>query len=161
MVLTDHFPYLVELAVTLDVKYWTADIVNFRSSRDIRTIIVENRVFVPAYLFRQANLTVQLNQNTLSITENKFRYLKNLDILNSFRRGFLDYFEKLDQETMNLLGDIILNEKGDTTVLLELLDALTDNAKHNNVDSLSIIIDKPDGFTVAISCSESYSNAPR
>ena len=128
-------------------------------SNNASAIILENRVYVPAYLFRQANLTVQLNNNTLSLSENKTKYFKNLDILNSFRRGYMDYFEELDQETMNLLGHIILAEKVDTTVVLGLLDALTDNAKHTGIDSLSIIIDRPDGFSHTISCSESYSNA--
>ena len=128
-------------------------------SNNASAIILENRVYVPAYLFRQANLTVQLNNNILSLSESKTKYIKNLDILNGFRRGYMDYFEELDQETMNLLGHIILAEKVDTTVVLGLLDALSDNAKHTGTDSLSIIIDRPDGFSQTISCSESYRNA--
>ncbi|SFS76668.1 hypothetical protein SAMN05428962_2734 [Paenibacillus sp. BC26] len=129
------------------------------TSLDAVPRIIDSRVYIPASLLQQAYIQVQLNKKTLSLNDTKTKYVKNLEILNSFRLGFLDYFDQLDQETVNVLTHVITKEEVDTTRLLGLLEILKENAKHPGVNGLAIIIDTPDGFTHTLDCAEQYNNA--
>ncbi|MNV62938.1 hypothetical protein D3C71_1555070 [compost metagenome] len=109
-----------------------------------------DRIYVPIYLFRQANFSVQLTNNTLMIKDNRAKYLENLNLLNQFQRDFTNTYNEFDQETMNILGKIILKEPLDTTKIQESLDSVDKAINSFDELKLAIIFDRPDDiFTYA------------
>ncbi|MNO88803.1 hypothetical protein D3C76_802690 [compost metagenome] len=128
-------------------------------SKNGSAVMLDNRVYIPAYLLRQANLSIQLNNNILEITDNKNKYVRNLSILNTFRRGYMDSFTQLDNEVLSLMEKVILKEDINTAPLLDLLDSVERNAAGFDYSQLAIINDRPDGLSHAVRSSESYKEA--
>lgn len=109
-----------------------------------------DRIYVPIYLFRQANFSVQLTNNTLTIKDNRSKYLNNLNILDRFQRDFTNTYNEFDQETLNVLGKIILKEPVDTTKLQESVDSVEKAINRFDELHLAYIVDRPNGiFTYA------------
>ncbi len=129
------------------------------SSNDT-AVVLNNRVYVPAYLLRQAKLTVQLNNNTLSIIDSKTKYINNLHILNKFQTDYFDSFAETDKEALRLLGNIILKERVDSTKIEQLIASAENGIKEFDDTSLAIIGDRPDNLLSEASLSaESYRKA--
>lgn len=120
---------------------------------------LDNRVYVPVYLLRQAELSVNLNKNTLSITDNKTKYISNLNILNNFRMSYFNTFEELEKEVFSLLGDISLDKDIDFTNLNRLLKEGEINANSFKSSELTIIIDNPVNISQSVSSIQHYKEA--
>lgn len=109
-----------------------------------------DRIYVPIYLFRQANFSVQLTNHTLTIKDNRSKYITNLSILDRFQRDFTSSYNEFDEESLNILGKILLKEPVDTTKLQESVDSVDKAINSFDELHLAYIIDRPDEiFTYA------------
>ncbi|RUT31776.1 hypothetical protein EJP77_10340 [Paenibacillus zeisoli] len=109
-----------------------------------------DRIYVPAYLLRQANFSVQLTNQTLTIRDNRFKYLTNLSILDRLQRDFTSSYNEFDEESLNILGKILLKEPVNTTKLQESVDAVDKAINSFDELHLAYIVDRPDEiFTFA------------
>lgn len=121
--------------------------------------IINNRIYVPVYLLREADFSVQYKNMTLTIFDKKEKFIGNLNTLNRFNSTYLSNFLKLDQEAFDVLGKILLEENADYRSLTELLSDVKSDAKSFDYETYTIVSDTNYLFLDAPTSVEEYSKA--
>ncbi|AHV98913.1 hypothetical protein [Paenibacillus sabinae] len=138
--------------------YWGKEELNQTSGKPL---IINNRLYVPVYLLKQANISVYKQDNSWYLSDNRKKYINNLYLLDLYRRGFMDSINELDKESLNILGDVLLNKNVDGSKLKELINEAQTSTResYKYIDKLAIIGDKPEGFLQSLTCAENYNIA--
>ncbi|WP_337031516.1 hypothetical protein [Paenibacillus illinoisensis] len=89
---------------------------------DAEAKMINNHVYVPASMFREAGFSVEYNNSTIKMVDKNLVYFRNLELLNAFHYTYINHFEKIDQEITNILGNILLEQEVNMTKLTELVD---------------------------------------
>lgn len=73
----------------------------------------------------------------------------------------MDSINELDKESLNILGDVLLNKNVDGSKLKELINEAQTSTResYKYIDKLAIIGDKPEGFLQSLTCAENYNIA--
>ncbi|MBO2944337.1 hypothetical protein JJQ72_10195 [Paenibacillus sp. F411] len=121
--------------------------------------IINNRVYVPLYVLREANLNVQFKNSIVSISNKKDNYVGNLNSLNLFNATYMTYLSEMDQESLTLLGKIVLGEEADVKRLQELTTQVKANASFNENYTFTKVGDEELFTLEARSSIESYEKA--
>lgn len=109
--------------------------------------MINNRVYVPASIFRDAGFSVEYKKSKLTMINKNLLYIQNLDVLNAFHYTFINNFERIDHEISNILGNLLLEKDVDTTKLSELVKTVDldsnsfDNANFTPVGDYSSSFD--------------------
>lgn len=90
--------------------------------------IIDNRVYIPATVLRNARFSVEYKNSTLHLVNSYFHYTKNLMEMHVFNHVFTTRFNKIDQEVVNILGKVILEEPVDFSKLQEFIEETESNA---------------------------------
>ncbi|MGE7828489.1 hypothetical protein [Paenibacillus sp. NPDC093718] len=141
---------------TIKVLYNTKELLP-KSGEEAK--ILNNRVYVPVYLLREAGFSVNYKNSVLSLFDQKEKYISNLNILNRFNSTFIANFTKMDQEAFNILGKIILEEKIDSNSLKELLQTSQIDSKSFDYKSYTNVTDSSYVFLDATTSVDEYSKA--
>lgn len=122
-------------------------------------IMMNNRIYVPVYLLREANFSVQYKNRILSIFDKKEKFIGNLNTLNRFNYTFITNFAKLDQEAFDVLGKIILEESVDSKSLTDLLSTVRTDATSFDYETYTLVSETTYLFLDAPASVDEYSKA--
>lgn len=83
--------------------------------------MIDGRVYIPANIFRGARFSVEYKNSTLHLVNSYFLYTRNLMGMHVFNHVFTTRFNKIDQEVVNILGNVILEEPVDFSKLQQFI----------------------------------------
>ncbi|NUU75746.1 hypothetical protein [Paenibacillus xylanilyticus] len=114
---------------------------------DVEPTIIQNRLYVPVSIFRDANFTVEYKNSILTMVNKNLLYSSNLELLNAFHSTFINNFEKIDQELVDILGNLLLKEEVDTSKLAELIKVAESDSKSFDSANFTPIRDYSSSFS--------------
>ncbi|QLG40418.1 MULTISPECIES: hypothetical protein [unclassified Paenibacillus] len=120
-----------------------------KTKTDVEPTIINNRLYVPVNIFRDAGFSVSFKNSTLTMVNRNLYYAKNLEELNAFHYTFINHFQKIDQEITNILGNLLLQNEIDTTKLMELIRYVEIESKGFNTENFTPIMDYSSSFAFA------------
>ncbi|MFX3647879.1 MAG: hypothetical protein ACE3K2_28735 [Paenibacillus sp.] len=90
--------------------------------------MIDGRVYIPANILRGARFSVEYKNSTLHLVNSYFLYTRNLMEMHVFNHVFTTRFNKIDQEIVNILGNVLLEEPVDFSKLHEFIAEAESNA---------------------------------
>ncbi|WP_145323427.1 hypothetical protein [Paenibacillus xylanexedens] len=120
-----------------------------KTKTDVEPTIINNRLYVPVSVFRDAGFSVAYKNSLLTMVNKNLLYAQNLELLNTFHYTFINNFEKVDQEITNILGSLLLEKDVDTTKLMELVSYVETESKSFETEKFTPIMDYSSSFAFA------------
>ncbi|MEK3774381.1 hypothetical protein [Paenibacillus sp. FSL K6-4396] len=90
--------------------------------------MIDGRVYIPANILRGARFSVEYKNSTLHLVNSYLLYTRNLMEMHVFNHVFTTRFNKMDQEVVHILGNVLLEEPVDFSKLHEFIAEAESNA---------------------------------
>ncbi|MGE6579113.1 hypothetical protein [Paenibacillus xylanexedens] len=99
-----------------------------KTQAGVEAKMIDGRVYIPANILRGARFSVEYKNSTLHLVNSYFLYTRNLMEMHVFNHVFTTRFNKMDQEVVHILGNVLLEEPVDFSKLHEFIAEAESNA---------------------------------
>lgn len=98
-----------------------------KTQADSEPKMIDGRVYIPANMLRGARFSVEYKNSTLHLVNSYFLYTRNLMEMHVFNHMFTTRFNMIDQEVVQILGNVIIEEPVDFMKLQQVIQEAESN----------------------------------